>query len=42
MNEGYSAREIAQVLGCAESTARVIFFNAKRKLKRILMRDKNV
>ncbi len=42
MNEGYSAREIAQVLGCAESTARVIFFNAKRKIKRILIRNKNV
>lgn len=42
MNEGYSAKEIAQVLGCAESTARVLFFNAKKKLKRILMREKNV
>jgi len=42
MNEGYSAKEIAQVLGCAESTARVLFFKAKRKLKRILTRDKNV
>jgi len=42
MNEGYSAREIAQVLGCAESTARVIFFNAKKKLKKMLMRNKNV
>lgn len=42
VNEGYSAKEIAQVIGCAESTARVLFFNAKRKLKRILMREKNV
>ncbi len=42
MNEGYSAKEIAQVIGCAESTARVLFFNAKKKLKRILTREKNV
>lgn len=42
MNEGYSEKEIAQVLGCAESTARVLFFNAKRKLKKMLMREKNV
>lgn len=33
MNEGYSASEIAQVLGCAESSARVYVFNAVRKFR---------
>jgi RNA polymerase sigma-70 factor (ECF subfamily) len=32
--EGYSAAEIAEVLHCAESTARVHVFKAKRKLRR--------
>ncbi len=36
VNEGYSAKEIAEVLNCAESTARVHLFNAKRKLKKML------
>ncbi len=40
--EGYSAREISEVLGCKESTVRVYLFNAKRKLKRILEKNKNV
>lgn len=33
MNEGYSASEIAEVLGCAESSARVYVFNAVRKVR---------
>ncbi|MFQ6082542.1 MAG: RNA polymerase sigma factor [Candidatus Aminicenantia bacterium] len=41
VNEGYSAREIAQVLNCAESTARVHLFNAKRKLKKVLKEKKD-
>ncbi len=40
--EGYSAREISEVLGCKESTARVYIFNAKRKLKKILEKNKDV
>ncbi|MCP2618637.1 RNA polymerase sigma factor [Candidatus Aminicenantes bacterium AC-335-A11] len=36
INEGYSAKEIAEVLNCAESTARVHLFNARRKLKKLL------
>jgi RNA polymerase sigma-70 factor (ECF subfamily) len=35
MNEGYSAAEIAGVIGCAESSARVYAFNAVRKLRRL-------
>jgi len=33
INEEYSAREIAAVLHCSESTARVHLLNARRKLK---------
>jgi RNA polymerase sigma-70 factor (ECF subfamily) len=33
MNEGYSASEIAQVLGCSESSARVYVFNAVRRVR---------
>ncbi len=33
MNEGYSAAEIAEVLGCSPVTARVHLFNAKKQLK---------
>lgn len=33
MNEGCSAAEIAEVLGCAESSARVYVFNAVRKVR---------
>jgi RNA polymerase sigma-70 factor (ECF subfamily) len=40
--EGYSAQEISEVLGCKESTARVYLFNAKRKLKKILEKDRHV
>lgn len=42
MNEGYSAREIAEILGCAESTAWVYVFHAKRKLKKLLEETKDV
>jgi RNA polymerase sigma-70 factor (ECF subfamily) len=35
INEGYTAAEIAQVLGCAESSARVYVFNAIRKIRKI-------
>lgn len=42
INEGYLAREIAQVIDCAESTARVLLFNAKRKLKKLLEGGKYV
>jgi len=37
VNEGYSAREIAEVLNCTESTVRAHLLNAKRKLKRELV-----
>jgi RNA polymerase sigma-70 factor (ECF subfamily) len=32
-DEGFTAAEIAGVLGCAASTARVTLFNARRKIK---------
>ena len=35
-NEGYLARDISEVLGCSESTARVHLFNARRKIKAVL------
>lgn len=35
MNEGYSAAEIAEVLGCAENSARVYAFNAVRKIRKL-------
>jgi len=35
-NEGYSAREISEVLGCASSTARVYLFQARKKIKKSL------
>lgn len=35
-NEGYAAGSIAEVLGCSPSTARVVLFNARRKIKAIL------
>jgi RNA polymerase sigma-70 factor (ECF subfamily) len=38
INEEYSCREIAEALGCSESTARAHLLNAKRKLKRWLER----
>ncbi len=35
-NEGYAAASIAEVLGCSPSTARVVLFNARRKIKAVL------
>ncbi len=35
-NEGLTAAEIADVLGCTASTARVYLFNARRKIKVLL------
>jgi len=35
-NEGYTARDISDVLGCTASTARVTLFNARRKIKTFL------
>ncbi len=42
INDAYSASEIANVLGCAESTARVYLFNARKKLKKILKGKRHV
>ena len=36
MEENFSAREIAEVLDCSESTARVHVFNAKQKIKQMV------
>ena len=38
-NEGYTAREISDVLGCSAATARVTLFNARRKVKAQLEND---
>jgi RNA polymerase sigma-70 factor, ECF subfamily len=35
-NEGCSAREIAAILFCSESTARVTLFNARKKIRALL------
>jgi RNA polymerase sigma-70 factor, ECF subfamily len=35
-NEGYTAREIGEVLRCSASTARVYLFQARKKIKRVL------
>jgi len=37
-NEGYTSREIAEVLRCSASTARVYLFQARRKIKKALER----
>lgn len=37
VNDGFSAREIAEVLECSESTVRVHQFNARKKLKKALI-----
>jgi len=42
VTEEYTAAEIAEVLHCAESTARVHLFNAKRKLRKGLNRNSDV
>lgn len=36
INEGYSAKEISEVLSCSESTARVHLFNARKKLREVM------
>ena len=38
-NEGYTAKDIAEVLACSASTARVYLFNARRKIKALLEKD---
>jgi RNA polymerase sigma-70 factor (ECF subfamily) len=40
--EGYLSREIAEIMGCRESTVRVYILNAKRKLKNFLEKKINV
>jgi RNA polymerase sigma-70 factor (ECF subfamily) len=42
LNEGYLSRDIAEVLGCKESTVRVYILNAKRKAKKFLEKNQNV
>lgn len=37
INEGYSAREIGQVLDCSEATVRVYLYKARKKLKKQLI-----
>lgn len=41
-NEGYTARDISGVLGCSAGTARVLLFNARRKIKMLLENDHGV
>jgi RNA polymerase sigma-70 factor (ECF subfamily) len=41
-NEGYTARDISDVLGCSASTARVTLFNARRKIKMLLENEYGV
>jgi RNA polymerase sigma-70 factor (ECF subfamily) len=38
-NEGYSAKEISEVLQCSASTARVYLFNARKKIKAQLEKE---
>jgi RNA polymerase sigma-70 factor (ECF subfamily) len=38
-NEGCTAKDIAEVLACSASTARVYLFNARRKIKALLEND---
>jgi RNA polymerase sigma-70 factor (ECF subfamily) len=38
-NEGYTAKDISDVLACSASTARVYLFNARRKIKALLEND---
>jgi RNA polymerase sigma-70 factor (ECF subfamily) len=35
-NEGFSAREISEVLRCSASTARVYLFQARKKIKKLM------
>lgn len=41
-NEGCSAADISEVLGCSASTARVTLFNARRKIKMMLEKNHGV
>ena len=41
-NEGYTARDISEVLGCSAGTARVYLFNARRKIKMLMENDHGV
>jgi len=41
-NEGYTARDLSEVLGCSASTARVTLFNARRKIKVLLENEHGV
>jgi RNA polymerase sigma-70 factor (ECF subfamily) len=41
-NEGYTARDISEVLGCSASTARVTLFNARRRIKTLLENDHGI
>jgi RNA polymerase sigma-70 factor (ECF subfamily) len=41
-NEGYTPRDISEVLGCSASTARVVLFKARRKIKTLLEKDHGV
>jgi len=38
-NEGYTAEEIARVIACRASTARVYLFNARKKIKAFLEKN---
>jgi RNA polymerase sigma-70 factor (ECF subfamily) len=38
-NEGYTAEEIARIIACRASTARVYLFNARRKIKAFMEQD---
>ena len=38
-NEGYTAKDISEILACSASTARVYLFNARRKIKALLEND---
>ncbi|MEW5900091.1 MAG: RNA polymerase sigma factor [Acidobacteriota bacterium] len=38
-NEGYTSREISEVLRCSASTARVHLFQARKKIKKFLEQD---
>ena len=42
MNDGYSTKEIAEILRSSESTARVTLYNARRKITKFIKGDKNV
>jgi RNA polymerase sigma-70 factor (ECF subfamily) len=41
-NEGYTTRDISEILGCSASTARVTLFNARMKIKSFLENEHGV